>query len=151
MKILLLPVTVLLLISSCKNKKSVGTPEDNYSGNTNEVIKTNEKPALIENETSLVGKWIVIDGDFSEEMTKEEREEIVGKASVEFFADGKFAAISPEDNDNDKGTYTFDAKANKLTINSEEDNIQVFSITWIGGNLKMTGKEGSMTLKRSGN
>ena len=104
---------------ACKNKKNSRTSEDKLSGNTNEVITTNIDASIIENEIPIVGKWVVIDADFSEKMTKEEREEIIGKATVEFFADGKFTAISPADNDNDKGTYTVDAKANKLTFKSE--------------------------------
>jgi hypothetical protein len=149
MKKSLLPLLMFLFVA-CKNKKNAGSIENKPSGNTTEVVKTNEEPPLFENETSLIGKWVVIDADFSEKMTKEERDAIVGKATVEFFADGKFTTISPEDNDTDKGTYSFDAKANKLTIISQEGDIKAFSIIWIDGHLKMTSEEGSMILKRSG-
>jgi hypothetical protein len=147
MKTVLLSVTILLLIVSCKSKKKTDSSGYNVLIDTGAVIKkVDNPPPTTDNQLSIVGKWVVIDGSFSEEMTTEQMNKIIGKATVEFFADGKVAAISVEDTDN--GTYTFDQKLNKLTIHSERDETQQFSIEWKDEMLMMTNEEGSMTLKR---
>lgn len=99
-----------------------------------------------DNQLSILGKWVVTDAQLGEEMTKEEREEIIGKATIEFFADGKFEAVS--ETEVSKGTYSFDLKRNKLTIKTKEGETQVFSVSWTNDVMKLSNKEGWMTVKR---
>lgn len=134
MKKLLLPFLVLLLVA-CK------------SGKKTETV-AGKDPVTMEDAKSIIGKWVVTDAKFDEEMTEEEKKEIIGVATMEFMTDGRYEALAS--GDDEKGTYTFDSKTNKLIISPEGDEKQELSVEWGDGTIKLINKELSMTFKRFG-
>jgi len=135
MKKLLLPLLLILFVA-CKNEKKKEA--------------AGKDPAMAENKKSVIGKWVVIDGKFDEEMTEEERKNVIGKNTLEFFPGGKLTGISASETIN--GTYYLTEKADMIILNFAEegdtDEIDSLSIDWKDDIITIYDKEGSITLKR---
>lgn len=135
MKKALLPLLLILFIA-CKNEKK------------KEVA--GKDPVMTENKRSVIGKWVVIDGKFDEEITEEERKNIIGKNTLEFYPGGKLTGRSASDTI--YATYSLTEKADMIILNFDEegdpDETDSLSIDWKDDIITISDKEGSMTLKR---
>jgi len=143
MKLLLVPVAALLL-AACNNKKT--NPDiDKAPADTATVIEIDEPVAETVSVASITGKWKPVEIDMTD-MDLDEKMEILEHATIEFTADGKYIALSNEENET--GTYTYDEKTKMLTSISSDGTSEVIKAEISNDKLRVTTEDGTMTFKR---
>ncbi len=141
MKFLLIPVVVLVL-ASCKEKKA--------AADSDKIITEEKTQPSVETEknTSIVGKWVLSDAN-NTEMSEDDKKELIGQASVEFAADGKYMSHAKEEGET--GTYTYNEKTRVLTTTTNEKSLEEKVTAEVDGD-KLTvtheKQKGAMIFKR---
>lgn len=136
---------LLFFVASCNNDNRNARDNDDYDNNGNSKTK---KP-----NRSLVGKWEPIDME-SEEMTEEDKRDILENASIEFTRDGRYHSVSSDKRES--GDYTYDEKDRILTTTTESGRKEELKVSWVKDKLVMTlieggGKvAGKVTMRRVG-
>lgn len=136
---------LLFFVASCNNDNQNARDNDDYDNNSNSKTK---KP-----NRSLVGKWEPIDME-SEEMTEEDKRDILENASIEFTRDGRYHSVSSDKRES--GDYTYDERDRLLTTITESGRKEELKISWVKDKLVMTlieggGKvAGKVTMRRVG-
>ncbi|MCX6319678.1 MAG: hypothetical protein NTW29_20535 [Bacteroidetes bacterium] len=95
---------------------------------------------------ALTGKWIVTELP-AENLKEEELEKEIGKASIEFTADGRYTTIDSEETE--KGTYVYDEKTSRLIIIAPGNDTTRVEVVFKGKTLILTGEEGKVVLKKA--
>jgi hypothetical protein len=99
-------LTILLLVVSCQEKNTVGTPAD-ISGNESKTWKSTR-------ETTAAGE--------KDKLTSEEKNQ-----EIQFFANGSFSMRSSTQNAS--GKWNYDAMARTLTLQFVgSDNTEIFQV-----------------------
>lgn len=143
MKKILLPV-ILALTISCHHDKKVSAADKNTSI---DASSSNEETVPGDADNPILGKWRVVDATFSD-MSEQERKNVIGKASLEFFRGDR--VISDAQGSIDTALYLFDKTSRKLKVTSANDT-QEFTVEWIEGKMKMTNEEGWALLEKTSN
>ena len=134
----------LFVLASCNSKKKTET-ETNKSSADGNTSQNNPPPAAVETQVSIVGKWILSEVS-NKDMTEEEKKEIIGQASIEFTADGKYMANFKEDNET--GTYMYYENTKTLTTITKGKNEEKLTAEISSDKLSVTNTDGSMIFKR---
>ena len=145
MKAFLIPIA-LFILASCNSKKKADT-DSNKTTVDNETTTTQNNPPPPEAEThaSIVGKWILSEVS-NKDMTEEEKKEIIGQASVEFKADGKYTSHS--DKVDERGTYMYYENTKTLTTTAEGEREEKVTANIGNDKLIVTNEDGTMIFKR---
>jgi hypothetical protein len=95
---------------------------------------------------SLTGKWVLTEIP-GENMNDGELQKEIGKASIEFWADGRYTTIDSEDTM--KGTYVFDEKGRHLTIISPNMVTTHLEVVFKKNTIILTGEESKAVFKKA--
>ena len=135
---------LLFFIASCNNDNRNARDSDDYGNNGNNKTKKIDR--------SIVGKWEPIDMEGEEEMTEEERNDLLENTTIEFTRDGRYRSASSDKRES--GDYTYDERNRLLTTTTESGRKEELKISWIKDKLVLTLREGEeeskITMRRIG-
>ena len=95
---------------------------------------------------SVVGKWKPVEMNI-EDMSEDEKQEVIKTSVLEFRSDGNF--LNSSRGYKMEGRYVYNVKDSTLKATSKEDSkVQEFKITWDDDKMVMTNKEGAVKLKK---
>lgn len=94
----------------------------------------------------LAGKWVVHELPDTE-MDKEELDEIIGKATIEFTADGKYTTTDSEETES--GQYLYDEKSGRITMIAPGEDTTILECSFQNNFLTLDSKEGKVKLKKT--
>jgi hypothetical protein len=94
----------------------------------------------------LTGKWVVYELPDTE-MNKEELDEVIGKATIEFTTDGKYTTTDNEETEN--GQYLYDEKSGRITMIAPGEDTTILECSFQNNFLTIASKEGKAKLKKA--
>ena len=132
---------MLAFFASCTGKKK----ETVSTGTNADSVTPAKATETTEEQSPIVGKWVVVDAVF-ENMTEAEKKKVIDTATLEFFRGDRAITVGP--GTRDTVTYLFNKSNNQLKLTSAGDTNE-FTITWVDGKMKMSNAEGWALLEKT--